>query len=192
MAAAAIRREDEAERLYAYLMAAAAGDGNHHVVASLYATWATGGGALPDWLGLTPATLREMLTELFPTTRLGRVPNPGRPPPPGRDDEVEDLVHLLLAHRAGVSPTEVGLARIVAVACLGDDHLWQDLGLWSRADLSELMQRNFPALAARNVRDMKWKRFLYKQLCETEGLRVCRAPSCDACGDHHVCFGPEE
>jgi len=32
------------------------------------------------------------------------------------------------------------------------------------------MRRNFPPLAARNRKDMKWKRFLYKQLCEAEGI----------------------
>jgi nitrogen fixation protein NifQ len=72
------------------------------------------------------------------------------------------------------------------------DHLWQDRGLWSRADLIALMRRNFPALARRNVKDMKWKRFLYKQLCEAEGIFTCRAPLCEACADFHVCFVPED
>jgi nitrogen fixation protein NifQ len=84
------------------------------------------------------------------------------------------------------------MAGILVAACLGNDHLWQDLGLWSRRELSELMQRNFPELAARNDRDMKWKKFLYKQLCETEGIYTCRAPSCQECSDYEECFGPEE
>ncbi|MCH2242435.1 MAG: nitrogen fixation protein NifQ, partial [Aquabacterium sp.] len=82
-------------------------------------------------------------------------------------------------------------AHAVATASLGDDHLWQDLGLPSRAVLGELMQRCFPTLAARNTRDMKWKKFLYKQLCEREGLFICKAPSCQACSDQPLCFGPE-
>jgi len=91
-----------------------------------------------------------------------------------------------------VSPSELWTARIVAVGCLGSDHLWQDLGLWSRAELSALMERNFPTLAAKNVHNMKWKKFLYKQLCIAEGVYVCRAPSCEVCADYDACFGPED
>jgi len=84
------------------------------------------------------------------------------------------------------------MSVIVATGCMANDHLWQDLGLWSRRDLSELMARNFPTLAAKNDRDMKWKKFLYKQLCEREGVYLCRAPSCAVCCDYAKCFGPEE
>ena len=83
------------------------------------------------------------------------------------------------------------MAHILAAGCMASDHLWQDLGLWHRAELTALMRRNFPPLAARNVKDMKWKKFLYKQLCESEGIYLCRAPSCEVCVDYAVCFGPE-
>jgi nitrogen fixation protein NifQ len=102
-----------------------------------------------------------------------------------------ELVELMLMDKAGDSPSEVWMAHVVAAGCMASDHLWQDLGLWRRADLTALMRRNFPALAARNVKDMKWKRFLYKQLCEAEGIYTCRAPSCEVCTDYHACFGPE-
>jgi nitrogen fixation protein NifQ len=75
---------------------------------------------------------------------------------------------------------------------MGMDHLWQDLGVWSRKELSELLQRNFPTLAAKNTQDMKWKKFLYKQLCEQQGIHICRAPSCDVCVDYSKCFGAED
>lgn len=80
------------------------------------------------------------------------------------------------------------MAHVIAAGCLADDHLWSDLGLWQRADLTDLMRRNFPALAARNTKDMKWKRFLYKQLCDAEGIYLCRAPSCSVCSDYDACF----
>ena len=54
------------------------------------------------------------------------------------------------------------------------------------------MLEHFKPLASRNDRDMKWKKFLYKQLCETEGITTCRAPSCEVCADYQNCFGPEE
>jgi nitrogen fixation protein NifQ len=55
-----------------------------------------------------------------------------------------------------------------------------------------MLQYNFPELAAKNDQDMKWKKFLYKQLCEAEGLYLCRAPSCNVCIDYPKCYGSEE
>jgi len=112
-----------------------------------------------------------------------------------RADEVIDLVALLLDHAdatAGTREEIEAVAERVAVACLGDNHLWQDLRFASRAELTALMRRWFPALVAKNHADMKWKKFLYKQLCEREGLFICKAPSCAVCVDRPVCFGPEE
>lgn len=112
-----------------------------------------------------------------------------------REDEVDDIAALLREHAdagAGSEATLAWLAETVAVGCLGDDHLWQDLQLPSRAALSALFAHWFPRLAARNDRDMKWKKFLYKQLCEREALFICKAPSCAVCSDHALCFGPEE
>lgn len=111
-----------------------------------------------------------------------------------RDDEVEEVQSLLLAHAdpaAGTAAEAAAVAETVAVACLGDQHLWQDLQLASRAELSAMMQHWFPALVARNHLDMKWKKFLYKQLCEREALYICKAPSCAQCSDRGLCFGPE-
>ena len=111
-----------------------------------------------------------------------------------RDDEVSDLVALLVEHAdpgAG-RPDEIErVALTLAVASLGDNHLWQDLQLPSRAELSALMRRWFPRLVEKNRLDMKWKKFLYKQLCEREELFICKAPSCAVCADQRACFGPE-
>jgi len=111
-----------------------------------------------------------------------------------RDDEVEEVQSLLLAHSdpaAGTAAEAAAVAETVAVACLGDQHLWQDLQLDSRAELSAMMRQWFPALVERNHLDMKWKKFLYKQLCEREALYICKAPSCAQCSDRGLCFGPE-
>ncbi|WP_429451885.1 nitrogen fixation protein NifQ [Paraburkholderia sp. WC7.3g] len=35
---------------------------------------------------------------------------------------------------------------------------------------------------------MKWRKFLYKQVCEREALIICKASNC---GDFADCFGPE-
>lgn len=112
-----------------------------------------------------------------------------------RADEIEEVSSLLLEHAdpgVGSGADRVEVAGIVALACLGDDHLWQDLQLASRVELGVLLRRWFPALAAKNTGDMKWKKFFYKQLCERAEIHACRAPSCAVCSDHAACFGPEE
>ena len=84
------------------------------------------------------------------------------------------------------------VAHAMAIACLGANHLWEDMHLDSRAELSALIRAYFGPLAALNVRDMKWKNFFYKQICEREGFHACRAPRCEDCCDQARCFGPED
>lgn len=107
-------------------------------------------------------------------------------------DEFEDLLSLLMAHRADSSRENRWLAHAITACCMGEDHLWQDLGLPSRQALSELLARYFPTLFARNTGGMRWKKFFYKQLCERNEAFVCRSPSCADCAEYQNCFGPEE
>lgn len=192
MAAPGFAVMDPAVRWYRDLMSRAVGDGNDHDLACMIASWQTAGSPMPDWLGLSPAAFRCLVAHHFPGTGFGLFQPQERSLAEDRLDEVDDLVRLMLRDKAGESPSEVWMAHIVAAGSMASDHLWQDLGLWSRKDLTALMRRNFPALSGRNVKDMKWKRFLYKQLCETEGIYTCRAPSCEVCTDYKVCFGPED
>jgi nitrogen fixation protein NifQ len=205
---------EEAERVYARLMTRAVGAGNDHAFATMIASQSAGRSALPPWLGLEPAAYRCLLEYHFPGIGIDRVGHldlaserrqcgafagldrvalfgsaPGLQPHDPRFDERDELIRLLLMDKAGECPSEVWMAHVIAAGCMGGDHLWQDLGLNDRSELNALMRRNFPSLAARNAKDMKWKRFLYKQLCEAEGVYACRAPSCEVCTDYHVCFG---
>ncbi len=107
-------------------------------------------------------------------------------------DEFEDLVGLLLEHRGNDSLETFWLAHAVSACCMGEDHLWQDMGLPNRQALSDLLARYFPALFARNTGGMRWKKFFYKQLCERNEAFVCRSPSCADCIEYTNCFGPEE
>ena len=106
-------------------------------------------------------------------------------------DEFDDIVALLFSHRARGEEMETWLAHAIATAAMGENHLWQDMGLPSRKVLSALMQKHFPSLAARNDKDMKWKKFFYRQLCESAGVLICKSPHCADCCDYRICFGPE-
>jgi nitrogen fixation protein NifQ len=176
--------------LYAELMSHAAGLPNDVLFAQMISSQIAGVGALPCGLGLDEKEFCALLTTHFPGAELvihcaKKVADP-------RDLERDDVLGLLLVHRAHRNMSEEWMAEIVTSACMASDHLWQDLGLWSRDYLSRLMTQNFPSLAAKNVHDMKWKKFLYKQLCEQEGINACRSPSCEYCADYLNCFGPED
>lgn len=108
-------------------------------------------------------------------------------------EEFEDLIALLMSHALDQNLNTYALARLIAgTCCSGANHLWQDLKLSSRAELSQLMRDYFPALVAKNRGDMKWKKFFYRQLCEQENVLICKSPSCGVCVDYELCFGPEE
>jgi len=114
---------------------------------------------------------------------------------PGLDDthgdEFSDLARLLLVFRAEAGEPSMWLCYAIASAAMGENHLWQDMGLPNRRILSDFLQRYFPTLAAKNTRDMKWKKFFYRQLCEQALLPICKAPHCADCYDYSVCFGSE-
>ncbi len=104
-------------------------------------------------------------------------------------DEFDELVELLLEHRVTSSEQEAWLVHAIASAAMGENHLWQDMGLASRKVLSNLIHTHFPTLAAKNSGDMKWKKFFYRQLCERAGVPICKSPHCADCCDYSICFG---
>jgi nitrogen fixation protein NifQ len=148
-------------------------------------------GSIADRVGLTEDAFRAMLDRYFGGTDLAGFCARGDEPDETAIEE-EDLGLLLLDHRARGEPIEEWLAAMIAHACRRSDHLWQDLGLTSRKDVTEMMHRHFPGLALLNVKDMKWKKFFYKQLCEREDIRICKSPNCESCSDYEICFGPED
>ena len=180
------------EQLYNDLMRCSEAREIDHLFAIMLSSWMTGKGALPQYLGLSVDGFNEMLSSHFKGFVFNDFADEASALDKERSDERDEVLQLMLGHRAGQSDDEIWIAEIVTAACQANDHLWQDLGLGSRKDLSLLMELNFPALAAKNDKDMKWKKFIYKQLCITEGIYTCRAPSCEVCTDYAVCFGPEE
>ena len=148
-------------------------------------------------MGLDPRTFMALLQRYFPSICVwperDAALNPPSPPSQNlRSDEYEELARLLLDYRSDDRDETAWLASAIAAACLGNNHLWQDLGLANRQELSDLMQNHFAALYAKNTGNMKWKKFFYKQLCDRSGINACRAPSCRVCTDYLMCFGPED
>lgn len=80
------------------------------------------------------------------------------------------------------------LATIIAHACLRPDHLWRDLGLAGRDEVSAMLERYFPSLAVLNVENLRWKKFLARQLAFSLGREPGPAPGCPGCEDFGFCF----
>lgn len=192
MTAAMPRLQDDRERLYSRLKSQAIATPNHEWLACIVASWCAGASALPDYLGLEPLQFNELVGHFFPDCDVPEQAPSGIRPDFSRMLERDDLVNLLKQYSQAYTFENNCIISIIVAGCLGSDHLWQDLGLWSRGQLSDMLGYNFPGLAAKNDKDMKWKKFLYKQLCEAEGLYLCRAPSCDVCADYAKCYGPED
>ena len=165
-----------------------------HVVASIVAIGVAEAKAekrpIVDAVGLPGGELAALIRETFPHAKsmfdrlvddtLGDT----------ADDEV-CLRDLLSCNATDGSDLQERLASMIARRAMRPNHLWQDLGLRNRRELSWLMLRHFEPLARRNHVDMKWKKFLYRAICRDEGYRLCPVPVCGDCDDFDRCFGDE-
>jgi nitrogen fixation protein NifQ len=161
-----------------------------HVLASILAVAISEDGRLAERAGLDPADLAELLRQRFPISAHA-VTGWCACEVVAIDDEVAMLSELLLSHRSTAGDESRWLASMVARRAMESSHLWEDLGLRDRSELSRLLGRHFAPLAARNTRDMRWKRFFYRMLCEDDGLVMCTTPVCAHCADFDMCFGDE-
>ncbi len=163
-----------------------------HVLASVLALAIAetkmGGLPLSESTGLTPAKLNVLMSAAFP--HAISLLQDGRAELSIQEDErcLRELLTSSATHR---TPFQLHLAALVARRAMRPNHLWQDMGLRSRDELSRMMGMHFAPLARRNVNNMKWKKFFYRMICRDEGFRLCAAPSCAECDDFTVCFGDE-
>jgi nitrogen fixation protein NifQ len=143
-------------------------------------------------LGLSKPALTRLIDRFLPGWQsvLAGLPDDAEP---GEDAiEEPDVRAYLLECRAGTDEAEEWAAAIVARRSCRPNHLWQDMGFADRRELNQFLRRHFPELVRRNARDMKWKKFLYRELCQREGVLICKSPVCDACSDFQACFGEED
>lgn len=164
-----------------------------HVLACVFAAAADechAGGSFTDALGICGLALRRNIERYFPGA-LGRLEAFGLDVEPAVNEDERCLRELLWRFRTASSPINSLLTFLVARRATRPNHLWQDLGLANRGELSKLMQRHFVVLACRNDQDMKWKKFFYRMICRDEGFNMCVAPCCSECGDFNACFGSE-
>ncbi|AMA61597.1 molybdenum processing protein [Bradyrhizobium sp. CCGE-LA001] len=163
---------------------------DRHVLASILAAAAIDGGPIPKNVGLPGRELAALLEDYFPAVAI-KADNGLLHFMCEQDDEVAMIGDLLLERRSTEGKLSGWLAAMVARRAIEPNHLWEDLGLGDRGELSRLLSRHFASLAARNINNMRWKRFIYRTLCENDGLLMCTTPVCTQCNDFNVCFGDE-
>lgn len=166
-----------------------------HVVASILAmvmadVHADGQGVCQG-TGLAVGQLRVLVQLLFPGSSELLVDGNSDSTVTVDDEEraLRDILYMYASSTGGLAPY---LAVMIARRCKAPHHLWQDLGLRNRGELSRLMSQHFTVLAERNSGDMKWKKFLYRLVCRSEGFSLCVAPVCSDCDDFENCFGAED
>lgn len=141
------------------------------------------------WLGLSPPQLAGVCTRHF-AVGLSGSPTPVAVLDGHHAAFVGAMRDLLLGFVApGVDRDDARcLATIITHACLRPDHLWRDLGLSGRDDVTWMLERYFPELVARNVENLRWKKFLARELALSTGATPQPAPGCPGCEDFGFCF----
>ena len=188
----------DAQDIYRWLTGGAANGGcdgfDAHIVAAIVSLGMIEAKSeqLPiiETVGMPGVELATLIRDTFPhaAPMFDRLADDALAEP--SDDEA-CLRDLLWRNATEGSDLQRRLSQMVARRSMRPNHLWQDLGLRNRRELSWLMARHFEPLASRNQADMKWKKFLYRTICRDEGYRLCSAPVCSDCDDFELCFGDE-
>ncbi|VWD54395.1 nitrogen fixation protein NifQ [Burkholderia contaminans] len=146
-------------------------------------------------LGLSRRQLAGLLTRQFPHLPAAEVaalaPTAATAVLPSTHAAFVITLHTRLMNDANPAADrdDAGcLASIIAHACLRPDHLWRDLGLDGRDAVSAMLDRYFPALAARNVTHLRWKKFLAQEVAAALDVQPGPAPGCPGCEDFGFCF----
>lgn len=140
--------------------------------------------------GLLPAAAQTLGFDADEYWRFFPGPESFRKPILDRDIPplLSQLITLLWSFRASDAPITRVMTGVVASACFGSRHLWEDMGLVSRSEASLLIERHFPQLAQENVRALKWKHFLFERLGEYLKLPNLHPPGCAGCDEFSACF----
>ncbi|WP_303722145.1 nitrogen fixation protein NifQ [Malonomonas rubra] len=148
-------------------------------------------------LGLKVTDIDKIFAIYFPNfdpyqVRKGLVNSKSSPP-----EINQEILDILLSHvshdqsgkRAHISEL---VAKVIAARTAQPGHLWVSMGFLERPQLTAAIHRHLPTLAIANDKGMRWKRYLFKQVCDLNGGVMCKSPNCGECSDYLLCFAPED
>lgn len=170
---------------------------DRHLFACLLAVADQEGVPLHLALNLSELMLETLLFKVFPDIDKGQLlAKSGKKAasPPAINPQVQNLLLGFVGKGLSGWPrfAAPALAQIIAARAAHPGHLWIAMGLFERPQLSAAIGRHLPALLAANDKKMRWKKFLFKQVCEFNGGKMCKSPVCGDCSDYALCFAPEE
>ncbi len=147
-------------------------------------------------LGLSGAALSALLRRHFVQPSSGREGwqslADGLPTPAWASNAIFVVeMREMLRRRADpiLHPVDAAdMATILATACLRPDHLWRDLGLTGREDVTALLTHFFPSLVTENTGNLRWKRFLAQACARAYGRAPAPAPGCPGCEAYGECY----
>lgn len=148
-------------------------------------------------LGLETSELEAILMLFFPDLSLAMIKPHDAPQSHKKPGINNDVLQIILDHvpvDKGFKQMFVSIwfARIMATRATLPGHLWVAMGLTARPQLTAAIRRHLPSLADANNKNMRWKRYLYKQVCDLHGGVMCKAPNCGVCSDYSLCFAEDE
>lgn len=147
-----------------------------------------------DALGLQEEEFITLQRLFFPdcaTDLFAKKNMPGGDCPAEVNEEVRSVLLSHVPRQVSGAPEPVPflLAKILAARAAHPGHLWVSMGFFQRPELSAAIQRHLPGLFAANHLKMRWKRFLFKEVCTLNGGVLCKSPNCGDCSDYALCFG---
>ncbi len=95
------------------------------------------------------------------------------------DGYIRSIIELLRSY-AKDSYAKEHVAPLVAQKSTLPNHLYEDMGFASRAEMHTYMSEHFPNLAAKKPKEIRWKKYLYDLIGK-------RAPACFNCPDEDLC-----
>jgi len=171
-------------------------DEDRHLFACLLSVADQEPAPLHQALGLSELMLETLLFKVFPGVERAQFftqPNLSTEKAPEINPELQTLLTGFLSQDKVGWPqfASLALAQIIAARAAHPGHLWVAMGLFERPQLSSAISRHLPALLVANDKQMRWKRFLFKRLCDLNGAVMCKSPVCGDCSDYAICFAPE-
>jgi nitrogen fixation protein NifQ len=166
---------------------------DRHLFACLLNVACQEAGSPSSALGLSEGDLSSLLEKFFPGISrrdLSQRNNHVEIPPTEINEDVLGILlnHVPTSSHPNERTTSVWLCHILATRASQPGHLWVAMGLFERPELTASIRRHLPSLAEANDQNMRWKRYLYKQVCDNNGGFMCKAPNCGVCSDYALCF----
>ena len=130
----------------------------------------------PEWDAAAASSMIVPATETFPEV----------------NNDVRDLLRSHTSVNDDSPPVSLWLSKILAARAALPGHLWIAMGLFERPQLSASIRRHLPTVFATNDKNMRWKRFFFKQVCDINGGSLCKTPNCGECSDYAICFAEDD